>query len=208
MALYTRYALQVDEAVGNDTQGSGSSATVKDSDGISGDTLVITNAGGGSTITKALGGTFAGPVIPLSDTLVCTDTVGGLGLFHVALVSADNLTLTTVETPATGTSIGNPWGVGGRFDTMARAALLVTPTNTNAGADDHVYHKAGTYTGTTKITWSKAGSRSRCLVNEGFTTTPGDGGFTTYDITATATVGFEPNAVDQHFRNFKITNRV
>ncbi len=206
MALYTRYVLVVDEATGSDTQGSGSSATVKDSDSISGTTLVITNAGGGSTVTKADLSAFAGPPIAGVDTMMFTDTVGGLMLGHIVTMSGDNKTATLVETPATGTSIGNPWGVGGYFDTIARAALLVTPTNTNAGADDHCYVKAGTYTGTVKVTFSKAGAKSRPLVFEGFTTSPGDGGRTTYDITATATIAFEPNANDQVYRNFKLTN--
>lgn len=210
MALYTRYVLRVDSATGDDTRGSGSSASVKDSDVISSDTLVITNAGGGSTVMKALGGAFAGPPIAGVDTLVVTDTVGGLGMFHIAVVGQTTVpgdTLTLIETPSTGTSIGNPWGIGGYFATIARAALLAKPTNTNAGADDHVYVKAaGGYSGTAKVTFSNAGCRSRPLVVEGYTTTPGDGGQTTYDITATAVVGFEPNGNDQTFRNFKLTN--
>lgn len=207
MALYTRYVLRVDSATGDDTRGSGSSASAKDNDSISpGVTLDITNNANGSTCVKSDATAFAGPPI-VGDTIIDhTNT----RLFHIQAVSADNKTLTVCETPATAVPGPATWGIGGYFDTIGRAASVVAPTNPNgtgAGADDHVYVKASAdYTGTAKITFSKASARSRMLVFEGYTTTVGDGGRATYDITATAVAGFEPNANDLMFRNFKLTN--
>jgi len=204
MALERRYVLRVD-ATGSDTLGSGSSASIKDSSTISaGVTLDITNSANGSTAVKSDASAFAGPPV-VGDTVIDhTNTV----LYHIQTVSGDNKTLTFCETPAGAVPGPAAWGVGGYFLTLARAASVCKPVNPNgsgAGGDEHLYSNVAVAT-TAKATFSNPGVRSRPLVVEGYTTTLGDGGRATYDITGTAITTLEANAAAITFRNWKATN--
>lgn len=210
MALGQRYALRV-TAAGDDTRGSGSSATIKDSDVLSGTTITVTQSGAGSpnraTVVRDDAAAFSGPPVALQDTIV----VNGV-MYHIALVSGDNKTLTLQENPATAAAVAT-WGIGGYFLTLARAAALAIShalTQTSTYSDDHVYVNVDTaITGATAVTFANATRKpSRPLVFEGYTTTPGDGGRKVVDTAsgATATSSFSVTGSDYLFRNFKLTD--
>lgn len=120
----------------------------------------------------------------------------GFTVQRVQIISVAAGIATCDKSLGTLSSINGVANLGGCLATATRAAALVV-------AGNKVWFKAtATYTQSTTVTFSTSGSSGLPVILEGYTTTRGDGGMATIQLTASSIIGFSVTGSQYRVLNF------
>lgn len=189
--------LFTDAASGSDNNG-GTSAGAAKATG----TAAVTN---GTTLVQLDAGSNLSTVVPGDYIRIAsrTDGIRSTNIYNIVSVNdgLDQVTLT--QSP--GGASGQSWSIGGAWQTLSKAALVV-----QASTGDKVWVKASaSYLET--LTMSVNALQNTPIVFEGYTTSTGDGGKATIDGESTRTNGINDSlsaGTNRYyvFQNLIITN--